>query len=100
VRGSNKLPPSHEQLVADWPTKVSTRFSPGNTGRQAGASGISRERLRRGMDQAKRMKDIEKENAMLKQLLADAELDMAILRKIRSRFANSWHSKRSDSARC
>jgi hypothetical protein len=33
------------------------------------------------MDQAKRMKDLEKENAQLKRLLADAELDKAILRE-------------------
>src|SRR5580692_6546424 len=33
------------------------------------------------MDQAKRMKDLEKENARLKRLLADAELDKAILRE-------------------
>jgi transposase len=32
------------------------------------------------MDQAKRLKDLEKENARLKRLLADAELDKAILR--------------------
>jgi transposase-like protein len=31
------------------------------------------------IDQAKRMKDLEKENARLKRLLADAELDKAIL---------------------
>ena len=33
------------------------------------------------MDQAKRLKDLEKENAGLKCLLADAELDKAILRE-------------------
>ena len=33
------------------------------------------------IDQAKRMKDLEKENARLKRLLADAELDKAILRE-------------------
>jgi putative transposase len=31
------------------------------------------------MDQAKRLKELEKENARLKRLLADAELDKAIL---------------------
>jgi hypothetical protein len=31
-------------------------------------------------DQAKRLKDLERENARLKRLLADAELDKAILR--------------------
>jgi len=36
------------------------------------------------MDQAKRMKDLEKENARLKRLLADAELDKAILREAAS----------------
>jgi hypothetical protein len=32
-------------------------------------------------DQAKRLKDLERENARLKRLLADAELDKAILRE-------------------
>jgi putative transposase len=36
------------------------------------------------MDEAKRMKDLEKENARLKRLLADAELDKAILREAAS----------------
>lgn len=34
------------------------------------------------VDQAKRLKDLEKENSRLKRLLADAELDKAILREI------------------
>ncbi len=40
----------------------------------------------RGMkvDQAKRLKDLEKENARLKRLLADAELDKAILKEAAS----------------
>jgi transposase-like protein len=33
------------------------------------------------MDQAKRLKELEKENARLKKLLAEAELDKAILRE-------------------
>jgi putative transposase len=33
------------------------------------------------MDQAKRLKELEKENARLKRLLAEAELDKAILRE-------------------
>ena len=33
------------------------------------------------LDQAKRLKEFEKENARLKRLLADAELDKAILRE-------------------
>ena len=33
------------------------------------------------MDQAKRLKDLERENARLKKLLAEAELDKAILRE-------------------
>ena len=36
-------------------------------------------------DQAKRLKDLEKENARLKRLLADAELNKAILREAASR---------------
>jgi transposase-like protein len=36
------------------------------------------------MDQAKRLKELEKENARLNRLLADAELDKAILREVAS----------------
>ena len=36
------------------------------------------------LDQAKRLKDLEKENARLKRLLAEAELDKAILREAAS----------------
>ena len=36
------------------------------------------------IDQAKRLKDLEKENARLKRLLADAELDKSILREAAS----------------
>ena len=36
------------------------------------------------IDQAKRLKELEKENSRLKRLLADAELDKAILREAAS----------------
>jgi putative transposase len=36
------------------------------------------------VDQARRLKELEKENARLKRLLADAELDKAILREAAS----------------
>ena len=36
------------------------------------------------LDQAKRLKELEKENARLKRLLADAELDKAILKEAAS----------------
>ena len=36
------------------------------------------------MDQAKRLKDLDRENARLKKLLAEAELDKAILREAAS----------------
>ena len=36
------------------------------------------------VDQARRLKDLEKENARLKRLLADAELDKAILKEAAS----------------
>ena len=36
------------------------------------------------VDQAKRLKDLEKENARLKRLLADAELDKSILKEAAS----------------
>ena len=41
-------------------------------------------RLLRLEDQAKRLKELEKENARLKKLLADAELDKAILKEAAS----------------
>ena len=34
------------------------------------------------VDQARRLKDLEKENARLKRLLADAELDKAMLKEL------------------
>ena len=37
-----------------------------------------------GMDQAKRLKELEKENTRLKKLLAEAELDKAILKEAAS----------------
>lgn len=36
------------------------------------------------VDQAKRLKELEKQNAQLKRLLADAELDKAILKEAAS----------------
>ena len=36
------------------------------------------------VDQAKRLKELERENSRLKKLLADAELDKAILREAAS----------------
>lgn len=36
------------------------------------------------VDQAKRLKELEKENSRLKRLLADAELDKAILKEVAS----------------
>ena len=57
--------------------------------REAGVSEQSFYRWRKeygglDLDQARRMKDLEKENARLKRLLADAELDKAILREAAS----------------
>ena len=54
--------------------------------------GVTKQTLIRGrkeydglrMDQAKRMKQLEKENAKLKKLLAEAELDKAILKEAAS----------------
>ena len=58
----------------------------GEVVRRLGVSKITYYRWRKeygGMkiDQAKRLKDLEKENARLKRLLADAELDKAILKE-------------------
>ena len=54
--------------------------------RRIGVTGFTYYRWRReygGLktDQAKRLKELERENARLKRLLADAELDKAILRE-------------------
>ena len=57
--------------------------------RQLGVTQVTYYRWRKeygGMkvDQAKRLKELEKENARLKRLLADAELDKAILKEAAS----------------
>ena len=57
--------------------------------RQLGVSDVTYYRWRKEygglkVDQAKRLKDLEKENARLKRLLADAELDKSILREAAS----------------
>lgn len=57
--------------------------------RRLGVTNVTYYRWRReygGMkvDQAKRLKDLEKENVRLKRLLADAELDKAILKEAAS----------------
>ena len=61
-------------------------ISAGEVVRRLGVSKITYYRWRKeygGMkiEQAKRLKDLEKENARLKRLLADAELDKAILKE-------------------
>ena len=63
--------------------------SVGEVIRRLGVTKITYYRWRReygGMkvDQAKRLKDLEKENARLKRLLADAELNKAILKEAAS----------------
>ena len=57
--------------------------------RQLGVSDVTYYRWRKEygglkVDQAKRFKELEKENARLKRLLADAELDKSILREAAS----------------
>ena len=57
--------------------------------RQLGVTSVTYYRWRKEygglkVDQAKRLKDLEKENARLKRLLADAELDKAILKEAAS----------------
>lgn len=63
--------------------------SVGEVVRRLGVTSVTYYRWRKeygGMkvDQAKRLKDLEKENARLKRLLADAELDKAILKEAAS----------------
>ena len=60
-----------------------------NVIRQLGVSDVTYYRWRKEygglkVDQAKRFKELEKENARLKRLLADAELDKSILREAAS----------------
>jgi transposase-like protein len=57
--------------------------------REAGISDVSYYRWRKEygglqLDQAKRMKDLEKENSRLKRLVADLSLDKAMLQEIAS----------------
>ena len=57
--------------------------------RQMGVTSVTYYRWRKEygglkVDQARRLKDLEKENARLKRLLADAELDKAILKEAAS----------------
>ena len=64
-------------------------LSVGEVVRRLGVTQVTYYRWRReygGMkiEQAKRLKDLEKENARLKHLLADAELDKAILKEAAS----------------
>ena len=64
-------------------------ISVGEVVRRLGVTQVTYYRWRKeygGMkvDQAKRLKDLEKENARLKRLLADAELDKAILKEAAS----------------
>ncbi|SNT76044.1 Transposase [Amphiplicatus metriothermophilus] len=63
--------------------------SVGEVIRRLGVTKITYYRWRREygglkVDQAKRLKDLERENARLKRLLADAELDKAILKEAAS----------------
>ena len=68
---------------------VAEGVSVGEVVRRLGVTQVTYYRWRKeygGMkvDQAKRLKDLEKENARLKRLLADAELDKAILKEAAS----------------
>ena len=73
--------------------KAEVLISQGSTQELAAKQiGVTKQTLIRGrkeyggfrMDQAKRMKQLEKENAKLKKLLAEAELDKAILKEAAS----------------
>ena len=83
---------SPEEIV-NMLREADVRIAKGQTVAQAckhiGVTGFTYYRWRReygGLktDQARRLKDLEKENARLKRLLADAELDKAILREAAS----------------
>jgi len=69
--------------------RLAQGVSVGEVVRQLGVTQVTYYRWRKkygGMkvDQAKRLKELEKENARLKRLLADAELDKAILKEAAS----------------
>jgi len=83
---------SAEQIIAKLRT-VEVQISKGRTTAQAAKKiGVTEQTYYRwrkeygGLrtDQAKRLKTLEKENARLKRLLADAELDKAILQEAAS----------------
>jgi transposase-like protein len=83
---------SAEQIIAKLRT-VEVQISQGRTTAQAAKKiGVTEQTYYRwrkeygGLrtDQAKRLKTLEKENARLKRLLADAELDKAILKEAAS----------------
>ena len=83
---------SAEQIIAKLRT-VEVQISQGHTTAQAAKKiGVTEQTYYRwrkeygGLrtDQAKRLKTLEKENARLKRLLADAELDKAILKEAAS----------------
>jgi len=83
---------SAEQIIAKLRT-VEVQISKGRTTAQAAKKiGVTEQTYYRwrkeygGLrtDQAKRLKTLEKENARLKRLLADAELDKAILKEAAS----------------
>jgi transposase-like protein len=83
---------SAEQIIAKLRT-VKVQISQGRTTAQAAKKiGVTEQTYYRwrkeygGLrtDQAKRLKTLEKENARLKRLLADAELDKAILKEAAS----------------
>lgn len=85
----NRKPFSPEQIVNKL-READVLIAKGQTVapvcKHIGVTGVTYYRWRKeygGMktDQAKRLKELERENARLKRLLADAELDKAILRE-------------------
>ena len=84
--------PGPEEVIPKL-RKAEVLISQGSTQELAAKQiGVTKQTLIRGrkeyggfrMDQAKRMKQLEKENAKLKKLLAEAELDKAILKEAAS----------------
>jgi hypothetical protein len=82
-----ELPPGRTNRHGVGPKRPQFRLPAGTAGpRQCSVAtprfiGLPRPSRRRRMDQAKRLKDLEKEIARLKRLVADAEFDKAILRE-------------------
>jgi len=89
VSGERYQPEEIISKLCEAEVLLAEGISVGEVVRRLGVTQVTYYRWRKeygGMkvDQAKRLKDLERENARLKRLLADAELDEAILKEAAS----------------